>query len=189
MKYIILDLEATCWAEKGLKQKSEIIEIGAISLNETGEITGEFSRFVKPTLHPELSAFCTELTSITQSDVDTAQYFPEVLSAFQDWIGVGRNAYYLCSWGFYDRNQFQQDCELHHLNTAWLQPHISLKHQHFTIKNTKRPMGMAGALYVEGFALEGTHHRGIDDARNIVKIFRKYLGQWKFEPLQPALNV
>lgn len=187
MKYVVLDLEATCWAEKGLKRKSEIIEIGALSLDVSGELTGEFSRFVKPTLHPEISAFCTELTSITQTDVDAAQHFPEVLAAFQTWIGVGQNPYYLCSWGFYDRNQLQQDCELHRLGTAWLQPHISLKHQHFAIKNLKRPMGMAGALYVEGFTLDGTHHRGIDDARNIVKIFRKYLGQWNFEQTQPAI--
>lgn len=181
MKYIVLDLEATCWEGKGHKRKSEIIEIGALSLDTAGEITGEFSRFIKPALHPELSGFCTQLTSITQADIDTAEYFPQVLAAFQQWIGVGEQPYYLCSWGFYDRNQLLQDCALHQLDTAWLQPHISLKHQHGTLKNLKRPMGMAGALYVEGFTLQGTHHRGIDDARNIAKIFRKYLGQWRFE--------
>lgn len=182
MNYIVLDLEATCWAEKGLKRKSEIIEIGAVSLNAAGEITGEFGAFVKPTLHPELSAFCTELTSITQTGIDPAKNFPEVLADFQHWIGVGQQPYQLCSWGFYDRNQFQSDCEQHGLDTTWLQPHISLKHQFPAITGTTRLMGMAGALRFAGFTLDGTHHRGIDDARNIAKIFRKYFEQWTFTP-------
>jgi inhibitor of KinA sporulation pathway (predicted exonuclease) len=32
---------------------------------------------------------------------------------------------------------------------------------------------MAGALNILDIPLEGTHHRGIDDANNIAKILRK----------------
>lgn len=177
--YIILDLEATCWNEKGLKRKNEIIEIGALRFDAAGEPTGEFSRFVRPVLFPELSDFCRQLTSISQADVDQALPFPEVIRQFKDWAGVGTEPYLLCSWGFYDRNQLASDCALHHLDATWLEPHISLKHQHQTIRGLTKPMGMAGALWLEGLTLEGIHHRGIDDARNIAKIFRKYLNHWK----------
>lgn len=182
MNYIIFDLEATCWSGKSGGKKSEIIEIGALKLNSAGETLSEFGTFVFPVQHPQLSAFCTELTSITQADVDGAPHFPEALAAFQEWIGVGREAYYLCSWGFYDRNQLQQDCAFHQLETAWLQRHISLKHQHRSLRGLTRAMGMAGALRLEGFTLDGTHHRGLDDARNIAKIFKARLGKWTFEP-------
>jgi inhibitor of KinA sporulation pathway (predicted exonuclease) len=37
---------------------------------------------------------------------------------------------------------------------------------------------MGGALKMEGIILEGTHHRGIDDAINIAKIFRKYIDRF-----------
>jgi len=37
---------------------------------------------------------------------------------------------------------------------------------------------MGGALKMEGIKLEGTHHRGIDDATNIAKIFRKYINKF-----------
>ncbi|MEM6804028.1 MAG: 3'-5' exonuclease [Bacteroidota bacterium] len=86
MKYIVLDLEATCWEKKGKQRKSEIIEIGAVAIDEVGNSVGEFSAFVKPLRHPELSDFCKSLTSIKQEDVDTAKVFPEVLQDFQDWI-------------------------------------------------------------------------------------------------------
>jgi len=38
-----------------------------------------------------------------------------------------------------------------------------------------RPVGMAQALKELGLPLEGTHHRGIDDARNIAHILHRLL--------------
>ena len=71
MNYIVLDLEATCWKQKG-KFQNEIIEIGAVCISNDKEILGEYCSFVKPQTHPILSDFCTELTTIEQKDVDGA---------------------------------------------------------------------------------------------------------------------
>ncbi|MEL7532849.1 MAG: 3'-5' exonuclease [Bacteroidota bacterium] len=178
MKYIVLDLEASCWRERGHKKPSEIIEIGAVAIDSQGNILDEFAHFVRPQLHPILSPFCTELTSITQADVDQAQDFPAVLQSFTDWIDLSQ-PYLLCSWGFYDRNQLEKDCKLHQLETTWLSPHISVKHQYTQIAAAKKHMGMARALKHENLPLLGTHHRGIDDARNIAQIFIRHLGKWQ----------
>ncbi|MDG1331744.1 MAG: exonuclease domain-containing protein [Crocinitomicaceae bacterium] len=178
MNYIILDLEATCWRDRSIKNQSEIIEIGAVKINEQQEIIGEFNAFIKPKLHPQISEFCTELTTIEQSDIDSADDFKTVISNFQDWIDIDSD-YLLCSWGFYDKSQFKKDCELNQLSTQWVRSHISLKHQYGEIKGLRRPMGMGGALRKERIELEGTHHRGIDDARNILKIFLKHFDRWK----------
>ncbi|MEM8890039.1 MAG: 3'-5' exonuclease, partial [Bacteroidota bacterium] len=83
MKYIIVDLEATCWKKREKGQINEIIEIGAVAIDEAGNELGEFAEFIKPKLNPILSDFCKELTSISQSEIDAAQSFPEVLKAFQ----------------------------------------------------------------------------------------------------------
>lgn len=177
--FIILDLEATCWENRNT-QPNEIIEIGALAVNDQKEILGEFTRFVKPKVHPFLSDFCTQLTTITQDQVDEADHFPEVLSNFQNWILSFGDDYWLCSWGYYDKTQLIKDCQLHSLSTEWLQNHISLKHQYAQIKKLNRPVGMPGALKTEKIPLEGIHHRGIDDARNITQIFLKYFDQWKY---------
>ena len=177
MNYIILDLEATCWRDRSVKHQSEIIEIGAVKINERKEVVGEFNAFVQPKLHPELSEFCTELTTIEQADVENADDFKTVITNFWNWIDLDQK-YLLCSWGFYDRSQFTKDCELHQMSTDWLKHHISLKHQYGTINKLKRPIGMGGALNRENIELEGTHHRGIDDAKNIAKIFLAYFDQW-----------
>lgn len=116
--------------------------------------------------------------------------------------------YYLCSWGFYDRKQLTADCTLHMKDTTWLENHISIKHQDGQIRATEfladmdkrkaegeqitdawiknryerlaRGLGMPRALDLHGLEMEGTHHRGIDDAKNIAKIFVKIFPQLKF---------
>ncbi|MBA3680350.1 MAG: exonuclease domain-containing protein [Bacteroidetes bacterium] len=180
MKYIIVDLEATCWENKDLQKKNEIIEIGAVCINTEGEIQSEFSEFVKPLINPVLSEFCKKLTTIKQNDIDAAESFKEVIERFKNWINVNED-YMLCSWGFYDKSQFKSDCELHKLGTNWLNHHISLKHQYAEIKKLQRPIGMAGALKIEKLQIDGTHHRGIDDARNIAKIFIQHIDKWKYK--------
>lgn len=180
MIYIILDLEATCWRQKGQNQ-NEIIEIGALAVDDNRQILGEYCSFVKPYMNPKLSDFCTELTTIEQHDVDGADTFPEVLDDFLDWIESFHEGYWLCSWGKYDKSQFHKDCKLHGLDRFWLDQHISLKHQYADIHSLRRPIGMKGALKRDGIPLTGTHHRGIDDARNIAQIFIKNFDFWTFE--------
>ncbi|WP_188768246.1 3'-5' exonuclease [Emticicia aquatilis] len=178
MNYIIVDLEATCLENRD-NSPNEIIEIGAVCINEKQDIIGEFNRFVRPSIHPILSDFCINLTSISQEQVNNSNTFPLVLAEFKEWINSFLDDYLLCSWGFYDQVQLKNDCQLHGLDIDWLYNHISLKHQYAIIKKT-RSMGMKNALKNEKLILEGTHHRGIDDAKNIAKIFCKLFNKWNF---------
>jgi 3'-5' exoribonuclease 1 len=166
MRYIIVDLEATCWQNVRDRQRMEIIEIGAVELPTASHPhTREFARFVRPIHEPILSDFCKQLTSIKQSHVDQADTFAEVLPEFLDWIGD--EPYILGSWGAYDLNQLEVDCTRHSL--PWPEDfdrHINVK-QVFAKLNMVKPCGMAEALTMMGLPLVGTHHRGIDDARNI----------------------
>ena len=104
--FIIYDLEATCWRSPKPKQV-EVIEIGAVKVNEHLEIIDEFCAFVKPTLHPKISPFCTKLTSITQRDVDPAGHFDEVVLDFEEWINPNEVRAVLMSWGEFDKRQLQ----------------------------------------------------------------------------------
>jgi inhibitor of KinA sporulation pathway (predicted exonuclease) len=153
----------------------EIIEIGAVRLAAPeGPPVDEFTAFVRPVCEPALSDFCTELTSIRQEDVDGAEPFPAVFDRFLHWIGG--EEYRLCSWGGYDLGQFRLDCARHGLPLpAGFEAHVNLK-QGFSRRYGCRPLGMSAALAKAGLSLEGRHHRGIDDARNIAKLARLLLG-------------
>lgn len=172
MQHIVVDLEATCWKDAAHHPDMEIIEIGAVRLGDNLEDTGdEFQSFVRPVVQTQLSDFCTELTTISQSDVDAAETFPEVLAKFIAWIGP--DEYRLCSWGDYDRNQFDKDCTRHgiHLPERFVSHHVNVKRQ-FSLRRNVRRCGVAKALTLLDMPFEGTHHRGIDDARNIARIYQ-----------------
>ena len=83
--FIVYDLEATCWRHRRSWQV-EVIEIGAVKVSENLEVLDEFTAFVRPLLHPEISEFCTRLTSITQADIEDADAFHEVIQAFESWM-------------------------------------------------------------------------------------------------------
>jgi len=168
LNYIVFDLEATC-GPKYENIRNEIIEIGAVKLSKDLDVIDTFSEFVKPILNPTLTKFCIDLTTISQDDVDKADKFPIVLEKFKYWIG---DEYLLLSWGAYDKKQFISDCDLHKKPIEWVLKHVNLKGL-YANKNNIQQMGMVRALNREGILPEGIHHRGIDDAINISKIFIK----------------
>lgn len=176
MRYVIVDLEATCW-EKGTRPgRQEIIEIGAVGLDSnSGPASEEFACFVRPLIRPILRAFCVNLTGINQKNVDEAELFPAAFHRFLTWIG--KRPFVLCSWGAYDLKQFRIDCRRHNIPFPMtFEDHINLKKEFARLKGL-RPMGMAAALRYLKLPLEGHYHRGIDDARNIAKIAQIILPQ------------
>ncbi|KAJ0051287.1 hypothetical protein NL108_018059 [Boleophthalmus pectinirostris] len=83
---IVIDFESTCWKEKN-NYGQEIIEFPAVLLNtSTGEVEAEFHSYVQPQEHPILSAFCTELTGITQTQVEAGVPLQICLSRFSRWL-------------------------------------------------------------------------------------------------------
>src|SRR5580765_2762070 len=86
--YLVLDLEATCSDDGAVPRlEMEIIEIGALMLNSrTYEVESEFQTFVAPVRHPELTAFCTQLTGIKQDDLVGAPPFRDAIKALQEWM-------------------------------------------------------------------------------------------------------
>jgi inhibitor of KinA sporulation pathway (predicted exonuclease) len=175
--YLIVDLEATCSNDGSVpRHEMEIIEIGAVLQSaRTFEIESEFQTFVRPVRHPRLTAFCTGLTSITQEQVDAAPAFPEALRSMQEWRSGFEDALF-CSWGDYDRFQLLQDCQNHGVAYPFPSGHLNLKEAFSRALSTGRRFGVDGALRKLGLELEGTHHRALDDARNIARIVRAVAG-------------
>lgn len=178
--YIIFDLEATCYNNRDTSEtkprgfKNEIIEIGAVKVDDKGNVLDEFSKFLKPLKFQKVSKFCTELTTITQDDIDYADDAKDVLTDFIEWMGDS----VLVSWGVYDKRQLRQDLKINGLDKELVNDtnHRSLKHEYAVFNGLrKKGIGLGGAIKREGLTFQGTAHRGIDDAKNILRIFRLYL--------------
>lgn len=176
--YLVLDLEATCCNNDSIKRhEMETIEIGAVMVEAKDlKVVSEFQTFIKPVRYPMLTEFCQSLTSISQAQVDGGRSYGEAIAHLQQWLSNYPNAVF-GSWGDYDRKQLQQDSKYHQLPFAIAFPHVNLKQQFSSAQGLPKRYGMAQALEMAGIQLEGTHHRGIDDARNIAKLLPFILGR------------
>ena len=75
-----------------------------------------------------------------------------------------------CSWGEYDHRQFERDCKLHDVAWPFGDRHVNLKKLYIERFSLKRGEGFGHALGKHNLTFEGRPHRGIDDARNIVRM-------------------
>ncbi len=176
MDYLVIDLEATCDDHGAVpRQQMEIIEIGAVVVDGTDlRPRDEFQTFIQPVRNPVLTPFCTSLTSITQPMLDDAPQFAAAILALADFID-GRDLLF-CSWGAYDNNQFLMDARYHGVDLPFGDRHLNLKAEFSRRRGTRKRFGMAEALRAVGLPLTGTHHRGIDDARNIASLLPHCVG-------------
>ena len=179
-RYLVVDLEATCDDLGAVpRDESEIIEIGAVLVDgATLQPLDEFQTVVRPQVHPRLTEFCTRLTTITQDDVARAPTFRLVaprLAAF------GKDALF-CSWGGYDKNQLERDARRCGIRSPLGPRHLNLKEAFAKMASDRSLTGNQSALRRVGLAPTGTHHRGIDDARNIARLLPYALGRVPVPP-------
>lgn len=170
----VIDVEATCWS--GLPppgQQNEIIEIGVCVLDvDSRERLERESILVRPE-RSRVSAFCTELTTLTQEQVNAGVSFAEACVTLQERFSSRERVW--ASFGDYDRKQFVSQCRSWYVEYPFGGEHLNVKAQFARVWKLSRAPGMSRALQTLKMPLEGTHHRGGDDAWNIAGILVRML--------------
>jgi inhibitor of KinA sporulation pathway (predicted exonuclease) len=168
-KILVVDLEATCWSGDAPKGVSEIIEIGVAVLDHHEGVVDEAAGILVKPNESEISPFCTELTTITKEMVERDGYhFPEALDRLRDLYQSDRRPW--ASWGDFDRTMVQRQCADRGVPYPFSVRHLNVKNLFALKYRLNRECGMPRALQMLGLPLEGTHHRGVDDAKNIAQI-------------------
>ncbi|CAL8330665.1 unnamed protein product [Merluccius merluccius] len=188
---IVIDFESTCWKEKN-NYGQEIIEFPAVLLNtSTGEIDSEYHTYVQPQEHPVLSDFCTELTGITQRQVEAGVPLHICLSRFSRWLralqlqkglafpgeqppsapSVPQKPCAFLTWSDWDLAVcLQYECKRKQLHKPdMLNSWIDLRATYRLFYNRK-PKGLNGALQDLGIQFSGREHSGLDDSRNTAQL-------------------
>jgi inhibitor of KinA sporulation pathway (predicted exonuclease) len=162
----VVDVEATCWARNQPPGAvSEIIEIGLTVVDlTTAERLARHRILVRPA-RSTVSEFCTELTGLTQHEVDGGVSFAEACRLLAAEHHAGSRPW--ASWGDYDRNQFTRQCRDTRTPYPFGRHHTNAKAAFTEAYGLRKRPGMAQALEFAGRRLEGRHHRGEDDAWNI----------------------
>lgn len=171
---VVVDLEATCWKNKPPKgQQSEIIEIGICTLDiQSGKRMEKESILVKP-VRSKVSKFCTSLTTLTQKQVDEGVTFSEACSYMKEKYNTQMRTW--ASYGDYDRTMFQEQCLDFEVKYPFGDRHINVKNIFALVHGLEKEVGMKRALEMRQMEMQGTHHRGHDDAWNTAALVAELL--------------
>ncbi len=126
MFYITLDLEWNqAYAEQsqavqkrlGARLRGEVIQIGAVKLDESLRLCGSYSVIVKPQFFRKIHRHVRQLTGITQDMINGGVPLPEAAERFHRWCG---NDFAFLTWGPDDIPMLKDNLRVHGRDTAWL---------------------------------------------------------------------
>ncbi len=166
---LVVDVESTCWDGAPPEgEESEIIEIGLCVVDVKDlQRSSKHSILVRPE-RSSISDFCTQLTTLTPEMFSeagtlagaTKRMKKEFLSQERLWA----------SWGDYDRRQFERVCLSAGVGYPFGLTHLNVKTLFAVSLGLGHEVGLDRACEILGVEMEGTHHRGDDDAWNIAGI-------------------
>ena len=184
---IVLDLEFNPIRVPELREfaRHEIIEIGAVKLNDSLETVSTFQRYIKPQ-HNEVEPKITALTGISNDTVKDCGSFGEVLDEFIGWIGDA--PFTLYSWSGTDRHVIQDEIELKYPENVdydiFFVHWIDLQRIYQRKMGFAKPMGLANALGTMKIYFAGTEHGALADAINTAEVMRFMSDREKMEEIK-----
>ena len=133
MRYIVLDLEWNqAYQEKALavqrqletRLRGEVIQIGAVMLNEKLEICGSFRKTVKPKFYKRIHRHVMRLTGIDQAQIDRGTPLAEAMEHFHRFCTD--DAIFL-TWGPDDLPMLYDNLRANRLDAPWLSRYYDMQ--------------------------------------------------------------
>ncbi len=172
MSYIVLDLEwnqamssnASIYNYLPIHLSGEIIQIGAVKLDENFYPAEEFQSDVKPVYFRRMHYKVKKLTGIDKERLSHGETFPNVFDRFRHWCGD--DAVFI-TWGYDDRRILEQNIIVHDLDWDWIDRWVNLQLiYNVQTGGDKNQKSLATAM--EHFSIEQTRiaHDALGDAYN-----------------------
>ena len=179
MAYIVLDLEwnqamnshAAIFNHLPIHLAGEIIQIGAVKLDENFCPAEEFQSDVRPVYFRSMHYKVKKLTGIDKERLSRSDTFPSVFERFRAWCGEGA---VFVTWGYDDRRIMEQNIIIHDLDWDWIDDWINLQLiYNIQTGGDKNQKSLATAM--EHFAIEQTRtaHDALGDAYNTALVCSK----------------
>ena len=181
MQYIVLDLEwnqpmsynSTAYKSVGGKLLFEMIQIGAVKVNDQMQVIDSFSQLIRPEQYVKLHPRIQRITHITQDQLDEAPSFNEAVAAFAAWCGED---YVLLTWGCDDISVLSQNMAFYKCETKLAGIYDIQRLFGEVIGNSKERKGLRAAM--EHFQIEPNEetmpfHNAVNDAYYTALVFSK----------------
>ena len=179
MNYIVVDFEMNPVAGEYRAERqicrSEIIEIGAVIMDESFMVLGEFKTLVKPQYNDSIYKKYETLTGISSQMVYGAPTFATAYEMFVNWCESYEDEYEVYAWSENDYNQIVAEMTLKNYTNEEkkksLERWFDFQKEYTEKLGLERALSLEKALDYAGIAFEGKRHDALCDAKNTAELF------------------
>ena len=184
MNYLVVDFEFTFYKRPVGRPRAffaEIIEIGAVKLDENLNECGKLQNFVKPHFFPKHAKDAMDFCMITDADMKKAITFPAMLEKMSAMYEAGNTLF--VAWGDSDYKVLAEGCSRHKLDNPVLQTdYLDLAEAYKLWRGEENTPGLKVASTEMEVTADGLAHTAFDDAFNTGKVLAKMLEKgWTYE--------
>ena len=176
-KYVVFDLEM-CRVPRGIKREifqasKELIQIGAVELDESYQVTRTFTTYVKPEFG-EVDARIQKLTGITPQDTQYAPLAKDALRNFFEWLPCDA---VLITWSENDVNQIDDELYFKEIDLPgfyeYLDGYVDCQVLFSEKMNRDKQYNLKEALTIANIDFDEDVHDALVDAQNTALLFAK----------------
>lgn len=187
MNYLVVDFEFTFYKRPVGRPRaffSEIIEVGAVKLDENLKECGKLQNFVKPHFFPKHAKDAMDFCMITDKDMKKGIEFPVMLEKLAAMYEAGNTLF--VAWGDSDYKVLAEGCSRHKLeNPIRFEDYLDLAEAYKLWRGEENTPGLKTAIIEMEVSADGLAHTAFDDAYNTGKVLVKMLEQgWTYEAYQ-----
>lgn len=169
---------------------NEIIEVGAVKLDENLNTVGTFSEIIKPVLSKKLRSRIKNLTNISNDDIKAGKPFSAVISEFEKWVGDDS---VVLSWGDTDIRTLLTNvkCFLNKEDISFIRKYADLQRycQCFINMENVQQAGLSyAAECLQIDAEKFPHHRALDDSLLSAECLKKTFNKEKLNEFIKECN-
>ncbi|WP_317366311.1 3'-5' exonuclease [uncultured Tyzzerella sp.] len=182
MSYIVLDLEFN-QAYDFEKNKTillipscrfEIIQIGAVKLDNNFNIIDKINLYIKPNLYKEIHPYVEKITGLSQEILKDKQSFKEAYTDFEMFLGDEEHIF--CTWGSGDLKALYRNLSYYNmLSSDLILKYIDI--QNLATKHIKYSkggcVGLKTAIEILNIPIQENFHDALNDALYTAEIFKK----------------
>ncbi len=180
MNYIVFDLE---WnqgypgkEEANTALPFEIIEIGAVKLNNDLVPIDSFHRIIKPVIYPVLFPHTKKIISLTDNELKNGSTFKKSCKEFISWCRKNTDTYAFATWGTLDVYELQRNMAFYKIPNRFPRPIYYYDVQNlFNIsrgQSSGLTVSLENAASIAGIPATIPFHSAINDAVYTAEILK-----------------
>ena len=166
--------------KEGLMLKNELIQIGAVLLDETYNIVDKFMTYVSPE-YGRVDNFIEDLTGITNDDLKNAPVFEKAMNLFLSWIPKDT---VLVAWSENDEKQIEKEAETKGIVMPEIESYagrwIDCQKTFAEKMDNQRNYKLSEALVIANIESDPREHDALIDAENTALLFTKIESEEEF---------